>query len=329
MSTLGGNRFTGPREVVREGPLVTVVIIFFENEAFLAEAIDSVLAQTYTNWELLLCDDGSTDGSTAIARDYAGADPQRIHYLAHPGHENLGKNATRNLGIRRASGDFVAFLDGDDVWLPTKLDRQVRLLAENPDAAMLYGRTQYWLSWTGEPADADRDSLIEEGFHRDRLVPPPLPLVHYLEDEGVYPCMCSVIVRRSVFDEIGLFDEEYRDGSQDMVFHTKVFLNAPVYVSSECWDRYRIHPDSFWGRMREQGLYEDGKPHAIRRRYLEWLRSHLIERGIDSPAVWRALDQALRPYRHPHLAAFEQRLGRLRERIRTAAARISPGLKAP
>ena len=82
--------------------LVSAVIIFLNAERFLEEAIESVRAQTYTDWELLLVDDGSTDGSSGCARRHAAAEPGRIRYLDHPGHVNLGMSAARNLGSESA-----------------------------------------------------------------------------------------------------------------------------------------------------------------------------------------------------------------------------------
>src|SRR5512147_1824882 len=102
-------------------PLVSGVIIFWNAERFLQEAIESVLAQTYPSWELLLVDDGSTDGASEIARSYAARHPERIRYLEHPGHRNRGMSASRNLGLQQSRGALVAFLDSDDVWLPEKL----------------------------------------------------------------------------------------------------------------------------------------------------------------------------------------------------------------
>jgi glycosyltransferase involved in cell wall biosynthesis len=134
-------------------PLVSVITIFHNEQRFLAEAIESVLAQTYDRWELLLCDDGSTDGSSAIAQRYAAAQPDRIRYLEHDGHANRGMSATRNLGLGSAQGEAIAFLDGDDVWVPEKLARQVRRLQEHPEAAAVYGRLHVWHGWTRDAAD--------------------------------------------------------------------------------------------------------------------------------------------------------------------------------
>src|SRR5829696_811917 len=98
-------------------PLVSSVMIFFNAERFIREAIESVFAQTYDNWELLLVDDGSTDDSTQIALHYAEQYPERVRYLEHPGHQNRGMSASRNLGVSQAKGEYIALLDADDVWL--------------------------------------------------------------------------------------------------------------------------------------------------------------------------------------------------------------------
>src|SRR5436190_10910923 len=90
--------------------LVSVIMIFLDEKRFIREAIQSVLAQTYENWELLLLDDGSRDGSSEIARCIAAQHTTRVRYLEHTGHQNLGMSASRNLGIRYAKGAYVAFL---------------------------------------------------------------------------------------------------------------------------------------------------------------------------------------------------------------------------
>src|ERR687898_692015 len=139
------------------GPLVSVIIIFLDAQRFIREAIESVFGQTYSNWELLLVDDGSTDAGTDIALHYAGRYPQKVRYLEHPGHQNRGMSASRNLGIRHARGEYVAFLDADDVWLARNLEQQVTTLGAHPEAGMVYGNTQYWYNWTGDPRDVQRD----------------------------------------------------------------------------------------------------------------------------------------------------------------------------
>jgi glycosyltransferase involved in cell wall biosynthesis len=115
-------------------PVVSVVMPVYQGREHLAEAVESVLAQTFAQFELLLVDDGSTDGSSEIARAYAGRDP-RVHYTRQ---ENAGQGAARNAGIGVARGEAVAFLDQDDLWLSDKLARQLPLL---DDTTVVYSDT--------------------------------------------------------------------------------------------------------------------------------------------------------------------------------------------
>ena len=119
--------------------LVSVVIIFLNAERFIQEAIESVFSQTHPVWELLLVDDGSSDRSTAIACRWAEKYPERVRYLEHSGHANRGMSASRNLGIHHVRGEYIAFLDADDVWFSNILEEQVNILEAHSDAAMVYG----------------------------------------------------------------------------------------------------------------------------------------------------------------------------------------------
>jgi glycosyltransferase involved in cell wall biosynthesis len=303
--------------------LVSIIIIFFnaKKENFFEEAIESILAQTYTNWELILADDGSTDESTAIAQGYAQQYPDKIRYVEHDGHKNRGMSATRNLGIRNSQGEYVAFLDADDLWLPHKLEEQVPILEAHPEAAMLYGRTKYWFSWMeNNPCiwkfnqnDEPGDFLTITSKRFDTLIEPSEQLILFLENKDIYPCTCSLLIRRWVFEEIGMFEEEFRNAHEDMVFHAKVFLRVPVYVSSQCWDLYRMHPNSYW---RVADL--EGKGKEVRYighlKYLLWLENYLSEQEIKDSRVWKALKKALWPYKHPRL---NRQLRRIRHPVRT------------
>lgn len=283
-------------------PLVSGIIIFLNAEKFIEEAIESVFAQTYNHWELLLVDDGSTDGSTAIAQHFAEKYPDKVRYLEHKGHQNLGMSAARNLGVRNAKGKYIAFLDADDVWLPLKLKQQVAILESKPEAAMLYGRTQFWYSWTGNPQDLKRDRMTELGVQPNTLVKPPTLLTLFLQKEDTVASTCSVLIRREVFEDIGGFEDDFRNMYEDMVFYTKVFLHTAVFVAGDCWDKYRQHKDnSCTVALRAGQLNLPSKPNPTRGKFLHWVEQYLIEQDAENTEVWKVLQQQLWSYRHPLL----------------------------
>ena len=111
-------------------PLVSVVMPVFNREKFLAEAIESILSQTVTDFELIIVDDGSTDGSAEIIRAYAERD-SRIRFIQLS--ENTGNASARNAGIAVACGDYIAGMDSDDISLPERLQQQVEFLESHPE----------------------------------------------------------------------------------------------------------------------------------------------------------------------------------------------------
>lgn len=275
-------------------PLVSIITIFLNEQRFLAEAIESVLAQSYTNWELLLIDDGSNDRSSAIALRYAGQYPANMRYLEHENHCNLGMSASRNLGLGCAMGEFIAFLDADDVWLPRKLEQQVQLMLFHPEAALVYGSPQLWHGW--KPEDVGRDSLQAVGIQPGTLINPPALLSLFLSKKAITPAPSDVLLRREIVDRVNGFENGFRGLYEDMVFFTKVCLRAPVFVAGECWSRHRQHEDSACSLGRKTGEYRSGYPV-----FLNWVEQHLSERGARGTEVWNVLQRQLWPYRHPVL----------------------------
>jgi glycosyltransferase involved in cell wall biosynthesis len=286
-------------------PLVSVITIFLNEKRFLPEAIRSVLAQTYPQWELLLIDDGSTDGSTDIAREYAELHPGRIRYLQHAGHQNRGKSVSRNLGLQQATGQYVTFLDADDVFRPEKLACQARLLTEQP-VAMVYGHTLYWRDWSESPTPGGtrKNATGRLGVAPDRCYPPPQLLRLFLTDPGTVPCICGLVVRRSVALDVGGFDERIEHLFEDQVFLARICARHPVYVERGCRDLYRQHEQSTSHQAILTGHYHPTQPNPSHRAYLDWLQGHLAEIGIHDPALHRALEEALWPYHHPILYRF-------------------------
>jgi glycosyltransferase involved in cell wall biosynthesis len=280
-------------------PQVSVIINFLDEEQFIREAVQSVFAQTYPDWELLLVDDGSADGSTDIARQYAAQHPGKVRYLEHEGHQNRGASAARNLGIGNARGRYIAFLDADDVWLSEKLEQQVAVLDSQPEAALVYGATQWWYSWTGKPEDMQRDRVCSLRVQPHTLFKPPTLLSLFLRGETAVPCTCSILVRREVIESVGGFEEAFRDLYDDQVFYAKVSLASSFFVSGGCWDRYRQHPDSCCAVAKRTG-----QERSARLAFLTWLEEYLRQQECKDAEVWRALCEELWPYRHPILSSL-------------------------
>jgi glycosyltransferase involved in cell wall biosynthesis len=161
------------------GGLVSVVIPFFESAAYLAEAIESVLGQTYRRHELILVDDGSTDDGPAVAERFA----TRATLVRQA---NLGVGPARNAGLALATGDLIAFLDADDLWAPTKLERQVAALQADAGLDGVMTMVEEFLSPELDPATAPL-----------RPVPGARP--------GAIPS--ALMVRRSAMDRVGRFND--------------------------------------------------------------------------------------------------------------------------
>lgn len=293
---------TEPAAFAVAEPLVSAVIIFLNAEAFIAESIESVLAQTYPNIELLLVDDGSSDASAGIARRYAERAPDRIRLLTHPGNQNLGMSASRNLGVRHSRGEFVAFLDSDDVWLPGKTEQQVAIFREHPELGMVYGRTQIWHSWEhGQPSA--KDYFYGLGVPANAIHPAPSLLGNLIENKFQSPTTCNAMISRTAFDRVGGFEDRFRGMYEDQVFFSKLYLAFPTYVSDCCWARYRQHGGNSGNHFSQESYFRDRADlMEFVSRYARSRRSILDQRtrAIIRRERWRA--------RHPVLATWSLRL---------------------
>jgi glycosyltransferase involved in cell wall biosynthesis len=277
-------------------PRVSVIVPFLNTERFIEESIQSVLAQTYNDWDLLLIDDGSTDRSAAIARSYAETHPGRIRVLTHPGGENRGISASRNLGVAHASGTYVSFLDADDVYHPEKLGRQTAVMDAHPEVGLSYAATEYWYSWQG-PKHEDEDWTWDTfGVLPGQIANPPELLVHYLTDGATLPCMGSVMARRSAIEAAGGLDERFQGLFEDQAFFAKMALTTPALVIPEALDRYRQHAGSMCHRA------STDETRRARAQYLTWLAAHLAAEGVNDARVWSALRRAQEEAAHPPTA---------------------------
>lgn len=305
---------------LQKQPLVSVIVPFLNEELLLKEAVESVLSQTYTSWELILVDDGSTDASSSIAQKYAADYEGKIFYYEHEGHVNKGLSASRNKGIEQAQGDFIAFLDADDVWLPSKLLQQLNIFNQYPETGMLAEAYECWFSWL-EPEREDR--VIAVGVPQDRMYQPP-ELVYrlYPLNSRPGPCPSSLMVTRKAIANVGGFEEGFTHHNQlyeDQAFLIKIYLKENVYVSSACNIRYRQRKDSIVSRVHADGHYL-----SVRKYFLEWLQMYLQQEHITDKKIMKLLKKAWLPYHHPQLFYLTSTLpARLKLFVRKGVKKIA------
>jgi glycosyltransferase involved in cell wall biosynthesis len=259
-----------PEAIRTKYPTVSVICPIYNAAAYLREALDSVLAQDFQGFELLLVDDGSTDGSLEIAREYVGRDPSKIHLFYHPGHANRGASPSRNVGIHHAEGSFYAFIDNDDRWNPAKLREQLAVFDANPEADLVAGTANYWQSWCG-----GADVLVPSGHVRGRLIrPPEASLRLYPLSRGPAPCPSDIMVRASVARGVGGFEEVFTGPwslFEDQAFLSKIYLVGNVYFADRVWIDYRLHAESEMHRQLAAGRH-----HPVRKFFLEWFATYLL-----------------------------------------------------
>ncbi len=214
-------------------PAVSVIIPAYNREHTLARAVDSVLDQSFRDFELILVDDGSTDGTTALAKQYSG----RIRYIRQ---ENRGVSAARNRGIRESRSSRVAFLDSDDLWHRDKLRAQFDYIEKNPETRLLQ-TDEIWIR---------RGVRVNpREIHRKRS--------GYIFPESLELCLISpsaVIMDRPLFDEYGLFDEKL-PACEDYDLWLRVTPDVPAGLIPEFHvTRYGGHPGQlssrYWGMDR-------------------------------------------------------------------------------
>ncbi len=310
-------------------PAVSVVIIFLNAAPFLDEAIGSVRAQSAGDWELILVDDGSTDGSTEIARRAARADPHRIRAIEHPGHVNLGTSASRELGLRAARGTLLLYLDADDILFVDALATLHAALERAPGTDAAFAATLFW-NWHPDfrgRRDTQQDLIPWVGVHR-----PPRLLTEMTRDEYMHPANCSSLFRRQVLIELGGFEAEFTGMYEDTVLLAKVLLERPVVLIDDCVSAYRMHPSSQCHRAAAAGTYDSRQPNRDRARYLRWLRAHVRTRGVRDPALRLMIERELLRYDVKWVNGVARAVRGAARRVRgsaLAALRTASGRRPP
>jgi glycosyltransferase involved in cell wall biosynthesis len=255
-------------------PLVSVIINVRNGALFLRDAIDSVLAQTFADWELIVWDDCSTDESAAIAKSYLD---ERIRYYLSPVITPLGE--ARNQAIAQARGEWLAFLDQDDIWLPRKLERQLALAA--PEVAIIYGRTILFDSHRGNLRDYDH-------VHEFGLLPQG-NLFSSLVSDACYIAMSSAMLRRFAVVEAGDIPPNIQ-ATPDYYLYLALARNHEARAVQEGVCRYRVHPASMSaGSEHRMRLHEE--PLWMIRNWADYLDPAIVKYRLQTFSTRLALEE--------------------------------------
>lgn len=292
-------------------PLVSVITPFLNGGDWLRQAVESVLAQTYTNWQMILIDDGSLPEATGIAKEYSSMYQGKIIYTEHPGHINLGCSSSRNHGMKYAKGELIALLDSDDVWLPDKLQKQIEIHNKFPEAGFICEASKYWYSWENKASD---DVVIEIGVEQNKLYQSPeLIYLLYPLGKGAAPCPSGMMISKSLYDEIGGFEDSFKGENQayeDQPFLFKVYLRTPVYVSGDANNLYRQRSGSLM-----QFISDKKKYYKVRLFFLTWMEDYINNNNIYDPKISRMLRNAQsecsNPALHIFISKFRSKIQRL------------------
>ena len=215
-------------------PLVSVIMPTYNTARYVQESIDSVLEQDYPSIQLIVIDDGSTDDTVDIIRRYG----ERVVLLTQ---QNQGAAVARNAGLAAAEGEYIAFLDSDDVWLPGKLSDQVAYLETHPDIGMVYSCWQTW-----QPDDTGQLPPAETFVPKHQNQIPPGIIAEgsgWLYNRLLFGSLLhtiTVIARRSLIHEVGDFDVTLKRG-QDYDYWLRASRVTEIHQLDRVFALYRLH----------------------------------------------------------------------------------------
>lgn len=254
---------------------VSIIMPVYNGEKYIAESIRSVLDQTYRNWELIVVDDGSTDNTAQIAQSFSAED-QRIKYIFQ---QNKKLAGARNTGIANSTGELVAFLDADDLWVKEKLEAQVKTISET-GSDVVFSDAFYF------PGDDTTDeSTLFSSFYGRVVGRFDGPAMTRLLLKGNPIAVLSVVVRKSILNEIGGFDENpsFR-GCEDYDLWFRLAGHGAVFYGMDAvLARYRVHASAM-SRNRPQMLASE----------LAVIEEHIPEDGPDRKIAKKRLKHVYR-----------------------------------
>ena len=234
----------------KSNPLVSILMPVFNGELYLNQAINSVLSQTYPNWELLIVDDGSSDDSYKIAESYSKKN-EKIRLFSHSGRGYRGVSATRNLALENGQGQYIATLDCDDEWLPGRLEKQIDIFRHFPQTIMVYG--------LAETIDEKGDTVYKRLNKKNDIKVPvyagsgvpggPYSIFELLVRGKIWIPSPTVLALAETVKKCKGFNETLKYQVEDHLLFTLVAEKGPVYFLNEVLANYRVHSETWSARL--------------------------------------------------------------------------------
>lgn len=216
-------------------PRVSINLCCYNSEKYLRETLDSIVSQTYEDWELVIINDGSSDSTESIVSEYI----ERGHPIVYHYQKNKGLAFSRNEALKRSQGEYIAFIDHDDLWMPEKLSKQVSFFESNPEVDFLYSN-----SFIMDPVKSKKylayRKLQPSGYVFERFL-------------CRYPVgILTVLVRRTAFEKLyELFDSNLKLSEEYDVF-MRILYNAKAAYMAEPLAIYRVHSNMSSLRFKEK-----------------------------------------------------------------------------
>ena len=229
--------------------IVDVIIPAFNAARYLPAALESVASQSFSDWQIVLVDDGSTDKTAEVVATFTERFGAKLRYIRQ---NNQGPSAARNIAIRASNSEFLALLDADDIWLPHRLSESVRTLREKPNAGLAYSLVTH--------IDADgipQSTFLGNRRHAEGKIAPQI----YMRNVD-FPSP-TITFRRRCIEEVGLFDEAMR-ATEDRDLWLRIALRYEVAFIPSVSAYYRWSADS---ASRDTQRMVNGQKHFIRKHY--------------------------------------------------------------
>lgn len=285
-------------------PTVSIIIPTYKHRDFVLQTLASVFAQTFTDYEVIVVNDGSPDDTAAVLRPLAEAG--RIRYVEQA---NAGQSQARNTGIAEARGEFIALLDDDDLWPPDKLEWQVKTLCQHPQAVMVYGATQSFggIDFFSPEGSVPSGQVYRAFLRRNWIISPGQTLIRasaLKAISGLDSLLWGV-------DDWDLYVRLAAVG--EFLYSPKVALHYRLHEANASRDGWRMYQQACRFRRKHFGVV------PVPPRLADWLACHQFIKDTFHPVVFNAAREAMsqgneKLARHLWLKAIRIRPGTLRQR---------------